>query len=135
MVDRLSVVAGAVLAGAVIVPVSQRRSTTYLYVNDALALPAVLWECDGKVMFHSRSNISPWHGDFTHRQGKIEIFFSWNGVEPYKKVLVHYGGRDNLNRKVYDGWDYAGRRITMTQLGSTIWNPSTETWIAAPITD
>ena len=74
----------------------------------------MLYDCNGRVRFQSRQNITDWHGSWMQEATSITLKFHHDGDENKLRsahLLVHEG----YDNEVYwlTGFDYAVRAISM----------------------
>ena len=86
----------------------------WTYINHTLQSTAMLYDCNGRVRFQSRQNITDWHGSWMQEVAAITLKFHHDGDENKLRsahLLVHEG----YDNEVYwlTGFDYAGRAISM----------------------
>ena len=97
--------------------------TIYRYENHSNGISGLLDVCNGMVSYASFGLPTDWHGEFVEIGAVISMCFDYRGKRPYKASRL---------RKVavvkWKGFDYRGRSITLTRLGTMTWNPATETW-------
>ena len=87
--------------------------TVYEYRNQAApSYTSYLIECRGLVSFQSRSQVTEWHGQFQSNGHCVRILFDCRGRRPWKSVFLFETERD----RVWQGWDYLRRRITLVRL-------------------
>ena len=72
---------------------------------------AMMWECDEKVRFHSRSGtVTDWHGNFREESdGTIIIKFDYAGRALRKTTML-----SRVGDMQWRGYDYMQRRISLT---------------------
>ena len=86
------------------------RCFVYSYTNYDLVehRNCTLWECEGEIMFQSRSFTTVWHGVFTRQleDFHVSLLFDCHGRRPWKSANlcrvspVCWYGRDYLQRRV-----------------------------------
>ena len=89
-------------------------ATAYKYENEEVG-NGILYEMRGLVSYQSKYSITCWHGSWQHDHAgrRMVVKFDCNGVPEKAKTVVLYATTFD---EVYEGWDYQGRVIRLTQL-------------------
>ena len=106
-----------------------RECFVYRYENlDILwggVVKSILYMCEGSVCFQSKGNCTPWHGSWTVRDdNQIEILFCCRGSAVLKSTLLF----TTRERNIFEGFDYAERRVRLTLIDRLRWSRRTNGW-------
>ena len=107
------------------------------YFNHSLGLTGVLYTCNGSVRFSSFSHTTDWHGSWESEPGEGDIgsvsvklnFNSRGDPERLRSCLLFMYVKDvEGNHMLMTGYDYAGRRVSVTQLDRYQWCNTCASW-------
>ena len=106
----------------------QPRTSCVAYDYHNAATPDytnTMWVMDGLVSFMGRDTRTDYHGSFTHLDhASIQIRFDHLGrLDKMKNVVLFKTGVSK-----WEGYDYAGRHITLTQKQTLVWRPDENFW-------
>ena len=88
--------------------------TSYIYANLTLKHVGTMHVSEGRVAWQTRNTTTDWHGNFEHNthHGRMAILFDCKGrVDKLKSTVLV-----NTEEGVWEGYDYATRRIRLTRL-------------------
>ena len=100
------------------------------YHNEDLNYPPrVLHVCNNRLSWQGEDYVTPWHGDYRREDDRIILRFNHrydgpDGKHAKLKTTVLYPHAP----RVWKGYDYKARRITVTWLSTERYCPSCKTW-------
>ena len=107
----------------------------WIYDNHSLEQTSVLYSCNGRVCFQSRSTVTDWHGSWQSVSmngscSQIKLSFHGKGDESKIKSCFMFVQAADIegNPVTMSGYDYAGRMIYMFRTACYWWYDEHKIW-------